>query len=238
MATALSVIRSALILIGQLDPLETASPDEAAQSLAVLQDLIDAWATERLTITTVPRATFSLAANTATFTIGTGAVLATPRPVTIDGAAYVSGTGSTAVDIPLRVLTDAEWQAIPDKAQTSTVPVAIWYDYGFTAAGFGTIQVWPVPTAVTTLVLWVPTAIVGPVALTSLMRYPPGYAKAIRYGLAAELAPVFGISAAPKVEQIAIRSFAALKRANTRPVELGIDPALTPRPVFSIWTGV
>ena len=238
MATALSVIRSALILIGQLDPLEPASADEAAQSLTVLQDLIEAWATERLTITTVPRATYSLAANTATFTIGSGAVLNTPRPVTIDGAAYVSGTGTAAVDVPLAVYTDAEWQAIPTKAQTGSVPSGIWYDHGFTAAGVGTIQVWPVPTAVTTLVLYVPTAIVGPVALTSLMLYPPGYAKAIRYGLAAELAPVFGIPAAPKVEQIAIRSFAALKRANTRPVELALDPALTPRPVFSIWTGV
>jgi hypothetical protein len=238
MATALTVIRAALILIGQLDPIETASADEAAQSLAVLQDLIAAWATERLTITTVPRATFSLAATTATFTIGTGATLSTPRPDTIDGAAYVSGTGATAVDLPLRVLTDAEWQAIPTKAQTGSVPQAIWYDHGFTAAGYGTIQVWPVPTAVTTLVLYVPTAIVGPLALATTLLYPPGYAKALRYNLAAELAPVFGIPALPKVEAIAIRSLAALKRTNSRPVELAIDPALTPRPLYNIWTGV
>jgi len=236
--TALSLIRSALILIGQLDPQETAGANEAAQSLAVLQDLIASWATERLTITTVPRATYSLAANTATFTIGTGATLSTPRPDTIAGAAYVSGTGTTAVDIPLPVLTDAEWQAIPNKALTATVPSAIWYDYGFTTAGYGTIQVWPVPTAVTTLVLYVPTAILGPLTLASTLLYPPGYAKALRYNLAAELAPVFGIPAAPKVEQLAARSLATLKRTNSRPVELSMDRALVGRPIFDIWTGV
>jgi len=238
MATALSLIRSALILAGQLDPQETASASEGAQALAVLQDLIEAWATERLTITTVPRATFSLAANTATFTIGSGAVISTPRPVRIDGAAYVSGTGVAAVDLPLHVFTDAEWQAIPAKAQTGSVPLGIWYDYGFTAAGFGTIQVWPVPTAITTLVLYLPTAIVAPLALASTLLYPPGYAKALRYMLAVECAPVFGIAVPPTVAAIAARSFATLKRTNTRPAELAIDRALAPRPMFNIWTGV
>ncbi len=238
MATALTVIRAALSLIGHLDPRETVDAGDAEQSLAVLQDLIAAWACERLTIATVPRATFSLAANTATFTIGSGATLSTPRPDTIEGAAYVSGTGTTAVDVPLRVLSDAEWQAVPTKAQTGAAPQAIWYDHGFTAAGYGTIQVWPVPTAVTTLVLYIPTASVGPLVLATTLLYPPGYAKALRYTLAAELAPLFGIAAPPTVLGIAALSLAALKRTNTRPVELTLDRALTQPPIFNIWTGV
>jgi hypothetical protein len=238
MATALSTLRTALTLIGVLDPLETPDSDTAAQALACLQDLIEAWATERLTIPTVPRTVFTLAANTATFTIGTGAVLDTPRPLTIEGAAYVSGTGPTAVDLPLAIYTDAEWQAIPQKATTASAPVGIYYDYGFSAAGYGTITLVPVPTTITTLVLDLPTAIVGPVALTTTMLYPPGYAKAFKYALALECAPLFGVEPPAVVLQEAVTSKAAIKRANTRPLALALDRALGRAPVFNIWTGV
>jgi len=60
----------------------------------------------------------------------------------------------------------------------------------------------------------------------TLYDLPPGYARALRYNLAVELAPEFGRPLDPLVAGLAAESLATIKRANVRTVPVGVDAAL------------
>jgi len=234
--TARDLITRSLRLIGVLGEAEAPTAQQAIDALGYLQDLIDAWSLERLTITTVARTTFPTVASTATYTIGTGGTINVPRPVWIEHADLTLGTGTTAITVPLTVFSDQQWQARPNKALTGSQALGIFCDFTHTAASLATITVWPVPTAIQTIGLWLPTALVGPTALDTVLTYPKGYAKALRYNLGLELGPEFAVAPNPVIVELAQRSLAACKRGNTRLVELGLDPALVAPPVYNIQT--
>ena len=70
--TAMDLITRALKMLGVIAGTETPADDQATDALADLNDLLDSWRTERLTIPGESRALYPLVANTATYTIGPG----------------------------------------------------------------------------------------------------------------------------------------------------------------------
>lgn len=231
--TALDLITQAMRTIGVLAASETPNDGEARDALVHLQSMIDAWAVHRLSILTVARSAYSLASGTAEYTIGAGATFSQARPVWLEGAALLVD----GFERPLEILTDQRYRLVPDKT-TPGEPCAVYYNPTYGASGYGTLTFYPVPDAVYTVVLYTPTAITQPTVLTTTLALAPGYHEALRYQLAVRLCPEFGRPLDPVVADLARESFAAIKRANTRPVELAIDPALRGRStVFHIETG-
>jgi hypothetical protein len=232
MPSANDFVTDALKKLGVLEASETPSSADMELGFDRLNDMIDAWALEPLTIHALLRTTKTLAASTASYTIGTGGSINIVRPVRIDNgmAKLIQDTTATyPIEVPITVLTDQEWRALPQKTATGTAPTRIYYDHK-EAAGLGTIYVYPIPTVGTTqLVLYTPLAITEFAAQSTNYTFAPGYRRAILHNLAIELAPDFTAPVSEDIRRIATEAKAWIKRANYRPVELSMDPAIVGR---------
>ncbi|MCX6550363.1 MAG: hypothetical protein NTY02_05030 [Acidobacteria bacterium] len=228
MPSATDLITRSLRLLGVLDATDTPSAEDLAIGKIALDDFVDGLGAERASLYMVTRSVYPLTSGTAAYTIGTGGAFNQVRPVWIEGASVrPSRTASPAIEIPLgRPLTLAEYQAIPVKTTTGPYPTACYYDHNW-VAGLGTITVYPVPdNSVCDLVLYTPTAATGFADLSTVYTFPPGWARMYRYCLAIELASDFDAQPSARVQQIAKESLAVVKRANFRPTDASLDPAM------------
>jgi hypothetical protein len=227
--TANDLITRSLKTIGVLAAGETANGTDVNDALTQLNNMIDTWATNRLTIYSVARTALNLSASTQTYTIGTGGTWNIARPIWITAAGVIPDSTAAAAqktEIPIRILTVEQWRDIAIKELTSTYPQEMYYDKTWTA-GLGNIEVWPIPTSSNSqVVLYTPTALVQFADLTTNYTFPPGYEEALRYQLALRLAPEFGRQLSPDVQMLAAETFANIKRTNTNEDVLSIDPAL------------
>ena len=225
MATTRSLITRALSLIGVVSSGETPSADEMSDALLCLNDMLDAWPTERLLLHRQARTVYDLVVNQQDYTIGSGGGFNGARPPTgITLAGIVTGSGETQVEYPMRVLTQAEWASVGVKGVKSSIPCAVYYNSTFP---LGTLSFWPIPSAAATKAAIYADVKLAALALDDTISLPEGYARALRYLLALELAPEFGRAVPPSVAAIAIEARANLKASNLRPdLLLSIDPAL------------
>lgn len=224
------LIERALLTLGVIAPGETVDGSTSSDCLRLLNDMVDQWGAERLTIFTVTRSVHTLAASTQTYTIGTGGTFNVERPEWIDAASIIPDNtkpASSKLELPIAMLDDGQWQQIAVKGVTSTYPTKIHYDHSNTS-GLGVISVWPVPTgAGSDLVLYIPAALSEFADLTTDYSFPKGYRRALHYKLAECLAPDFGRPFTPDQRNLTNKAFGIIKEHNARPfAQLGIDPAL------------
>lgn len=234
--TAREVIYSALKLIGVLSAGESPTGDEIRDSLDRLNDLIEQWQIDRLMIYQITRSTFDLVADQQDYTLGDGGDFDIARPAFLADVKLVSGTGETAMELPLELYTRQRWLDITMRAMTATYPQGVWFNPNYPLAE---LWFWPIPSDSTLdVALYLPSTMPGPVGLDSSMSLPPGYRKALRYQLAIELAPEFGRPVTPILMKTAADAKAAILSNNADPVELRCDPALRgDSGHFNIWTG-
>lgn len=228
MASATDFGTRALQLLGVIDPTETPSAEDGAVAFAVLNDWMDALATQRQSIYTVARTTKALTSGTASYTIGVGGGISMARPLWIQNAGFVLDTTvTTPIEVPITVFTDDQWAALTPKAQASSVVEGIYLDHGW-VAGLSRLYVWPIPNVSTTqLVVYTPTALIEFADTSTDYTFPPGYKRAILYNLANELAPWYPATTPdPRIAAIAKESLAAVKRGNWRGSRVNVDPAL------------
>ena len=240
--TARQLIADSLKVLAVLDPSEAADAADNADAFRSLNSLIDGWGTQRQTIFTVTRSTYTLTANVGTFTIGTGGTFNQQRPLWISNAAYIVPDTDPDVEVPLWVLTDQQYAEQSIKDLSSTLPAWLYYNpTSPVATGLGTIYVGPIQDQNVTLVLYWPTGVVQFADLTTEYILPPGYDRALRYNLAIELAPLFTVSPGQMqlVMKLAADSLADIKRANTRLIDLSMDPGLVGRgpALYNIYAG-
>jgi hypothetical protein len=230
--TVAQLITGAFRLLGQLRTGQGASTDALADGLTTLNDMIEAWNNERLMVHAIQRSVFSLT-GAASYTIGTGGNFNVTRPVRIDNAGCVLAGGD---ELELELLTPQRWAEQTLKSLTSTLPQKLYHETTFP---LGRIYLWPVPTEANQLALYMWQALAGFAATGDTVSFPPGYAKALRYNLAVELAPQFMLKGklTPMVAEIANESKAALKRINAVVVEMACDEALVCGGAFDYRTG-
>jgi len=228
--TALSLITGAMKLIGTLAGSETPEADAAADGLVRLNELIDMWATERLMIPSTARSVYPLSAHTASYTIGPGGTFNQAWPEVIERAGFTFTSGTMTLEIPLPVLTLAGFANIAIKALETPFPGGLYYDHAY-SNGLGTITLWPVPDGSYSLnlVLYTPANLSQFASLSTAYAFPPGYARALRYGLAVELAPEYGKPADSFLIQSAMEAKANVKRANLKLYDLPVDPGVLGR---------
>lgn len=224
MAVVLDTIKAALTEIGVLAEGETPSAASSADAFTALNNLLDAWAAERLMIYTITRTTWTIVASTASYTVGASATINIIRPTFVQGVGYTDSSVSPVSEMPLVPLTEDGYRNYRQKTQTSTLPNYFYYNPTF-ASGYATLYLLPIPTSSTlTGTLYAPQQIAQFSATSDTVSLPPGYARMLRKNLAVELAPSYGRQVDPELSKQARQSMEIVKRSNKRLSEMKIDP--------------
>lgn len=224
--SARDIIKSALRLIGVLASGETPDDADAADSLVVLNHMMDSWNAERLMIFTLTISEFSLAVGKQTYTLGTGGDFNVARPARIERMGIVSLTNpAQPLELPIEMLTDQQWSQVPVKLISSTLPLQCYDDGAYPLRNL-TFRYIPQIAVNVRIYGW--TALSTFADLSTLYTFPPGYFEAIRYNLAIRLAPEFQMDIAqmPQVTQLAADAISKIKRINAPLIDLSCDQAL------------
>lgn len=236
MSTVRDLLHASCRLLGVIAVGETLSADEQTDCLYALKTMIDGWSNESLTIFSKVREEFTLTPSKQTYTIGLDvtADFNTTRPQKIENA-LIKVFGTPDYELPIEIFNQDQWANILVKDVTSSIPRGIYND---NANPLSNLSIWPIPSDANALVLWSWKPLTNFSSPDDLVIFPPGYERAIRYNLALELAPEFGVQPREDVAGIAVMSKAEIKRMNIKPLYLKVDEAIvgTGRP-FNWLTG-
>ena len=204
---------------------QTLEASESNNALDLFNELNASWNRQSLMIFRTVRSEVSWAASQSSRTIGSaGANITLPRPDRIIEASYIDSAASPALEIPLAIIqTIQQWQSIPQKTQTSTQPLLLYYDATITGED-GTIYIWPVPTSTITLALYLWGRMTTAWILGDTITMPDGYLRMMRYNLARELCGIWNMSVPEYVERGAEDSMANIKSLNMTPRPIACDP--------------
>jgi len=232
--TAADQINGALRLIGVLAEAEAPSAAMAQDALTALNQMIDSWNTERLSVFSTIDQVFNWPSSTRIRTLGPTGDFVGQRPVQLDDATYFRDA-STNVSYGIKMINQEQYNNIAVKTVTSTYPQVLWYNATYPDIE---IYIYPVPSRVLEFHFVSVEKLTEPANLSTVLAFPPGYLRAFRYNLACELAPEYGVEPSPQVRRIAMYSKRDLKRI-TNPDDVMAMPAamIINRPRFNIYTG-
>ena len=229
--TAGDQINRALRLLGVLAEGESPSASESRDALVALNQMLDSWDTERLAVFATTTQTLTWPAGQASQTLGPTGDLVGTRPVTLDPSTYFVVNG---VSYPVQLLNDDQYNAIPSKTVTSTLPEFVYVNPTFPDA---TLTLYPVPSQDIEFHFVSVAPLSQPVSLTTELAFPPGYLRAFAYNLALEIAPEFGVQPSQDVRRIAVTSKRNLKRINNPDDVLVIPAPMLGLGRFNVYSG-
>jgi len=218
-STALEIIKAAMRQLGVIATGETPSAAEATDGLSALNDVLETWATEQMTVWADTTTAFTATAGQGVYTIGPTGAFVTTRPVRILSL-YSSING---VDYPAMEWPYEQWQSVAVKATSSTWPERYAYVNDFPN---GSLFLWPVPATALTLNISIQTPLTAVANLATVLTYPPGYYRALQWALAAELSSQYGVTLSGQQIAMINGTKAAIKRANHVPSVSRLDPML------------
>ncbi len=229
--TGRTLVTDSMLLIGAIASGETPSGAELTDGLRRLNELIDNWSLQALTALVNERHVLTLTASTGTYTLGptstSGAswIVGARPDVLTNAGLLLNSSNPLPIEIARSILTDDEYANITIKDLSTTLFTSVYYN---PTSPDGTVVLWPIPSVNTNdLVLYYDSILAQFADLTTQYRLPAGYAKALRYNLAVELAPEFGRQVDPVVLMTASASLRQVKAANLKMAELSLDPALS-----------
>jgi hypothetical protein len=97
----------------------------------------------------------------------------------------------------------------------------LYYSGGFPS---GTIEIWPAPSSGSTLDVFSLKPLAGFNSLADTINLPPGYEQALRYALAAVLAPEYGSVLPPEYAAVAGEAKAAIASMNGSLLGMTVAP--------------
>ena len=203
-------INGALRLIGMLAEGETPSAATSADALSALNQMIDSWNTERLSVFTTQDQVFTWPVNQATRTLGPTGNFVGNRPVLVDDATYFKDA-SNGTSYGIKIINEQQYNGIAVKNTTSTYPQVLYVNMGYPDI---TMTVYPVPTSPLEWHIVSVEELSQPAVLATTLSFPPGYLRAFRFNLATEIAAEFGVEPSPQVSRIAMTSKRNIKRIN------------------------
>lgn len=214
--TGQQLVNAAMNLLGALTQGESPSVSESTDALQAANDMLASWSIERMNIFTILRSEHPLVTATQSYTIGSAGVFNVTRPVKYERAAILiaNAGGSGKLSQPLDLIDEKQWSDIVERGVSGVIPRVMYADMAFPLT---TLYLWPVPTFTGTapqLELWTWQQLQSFADLTTAYTFPPGYDRALKFNLAVEVAPQFGIVPTPQVQQIAAESKAALRMLN------------------------
>ncbi len=239
--SCLQAVTTAMRLLGVLGRGEAPTGGDVTDGKRIGNLMLGSWSLQSLTVPYVERfATFSNVSNVGTYTIGTGGDFNTPRPsgqANIVGAGLLLASSSPTVEIARSVLTYEGYESIGIKGLTNTLWTSLLYR---PTSPLGTIILWPVPTQVNGIALYIQRSLSSFDDLTTAVEFPDGTDGAIIYNLAVAWAPEFSVEVPQAVLATAKTMFGAMKRNNVQFVDAVLDPMWTmgqPGAAYDINTG-
>jgi len=208
--TANDQINGALRLLGVLAEGEVPSSETSNDALSALNQMIDSWNTERLSVFSTQDQVFSWPPGAIERTLGPTGNFIGERPILIDDATYFRDPAS-GISYGIKQINQQQYNGIAVKTVTSTYPQVMWVNMDYPDV---LMTIYPVPTKILEFHIVSVTPLTAPATLTTELAFPPGYLRAFRYNLACEIAPEFGVEPPPTVMRIAMTSKRNLKRIN------------------------
>jgi len=208
--TAGDIITGALRVLGVVAEGEPPSPESAADALSAMNQMIESWNTERLSVFATQDQIFSWPATVISRTLGPTGDFVGNRPILIDDSTYFKDP-STGVSYGLKLINQQQYNGIALKTVRSTYPQVMWVNMTYPDIE---MYIYPVPTRVLEFHIVSVEELTRPAILATVLSFPPGYLRAFRYNLACELAPEFGVEPSRQVQRIAMTSKRNLKRIN------------------------
>jgi hypothetical protein len=232
--TAGDQINRALRLLGVLAEGETPSASVSQDALMALNQMIDSWNTERLSVFCTQDQVFTWPAGEYIRTLGPSGNFVGLRPVLLDDATYYRDPG-TNVSYGIKFINQQQYDGIAVKTVTSTYPQVIFVNMGYPDV---TMSIYPRPTRDLEWHFVSVQELTQPATLVTDILFPPGYLRAFTYNLAMELAPEFGVEPSPQVQRIAMTSKRNLKRINNPDDVMSMPYAIVAnRQRFNIYAG-
>ena len=138
--TAADQIYAALRLIGQLAEGEQPSADTAQDALTALNQMIDSWNTERLSVFSTQDQVFTWPAGALSRTLGPTGDFVGNRPIIVDDATYFKYNN---VSYGIKLINQQMYDGIAVKNVTSTYPQVMWVNMTYPDME---MYIYPVPT--------------------------------------------------------------------------------------------
>jgi len=233
MATAGNQIDRALRLLGVLAEGETASAATSQDALTALNQMVDSWSIERLSVYATQDQVFTWPAGQITRTLGPSGDFVGTRPVLLDDSTYLVGTDGLSYSVSF--INEQQYNNIAQKTTSSTYPQVM-----FTNMTYPNIEmsIYPEPSQALVWHFISVQELSQPATLATDLQFPPGYMRAFAYNLACEIAPEFGVEPSPQVQRIAMTSKRNLKRINNPDDMMSMPYAMVARRGrFNIYTG-
>ena len=232
--TAGDQITRSLRLLGVLAEGETPTADMSQDALVTMNQMLDSWNTERLSVFSTQDQTFLWPVGEIMRTLGPTGDFVGNRPVLLDDATYYRDP-QTNVSYGVKFINQQQYDGIAVKTVTSTYPQVLFINMTFPDV---TMYIYPKPTRTLEWHFISVEELSQPATLTTQLHFPPGYMRAFAYNLAMELAPEYGIEPAPQVQRIAMTSKRNLKRINNPDDVMALPYAIVAtRQRFNVYAG-
>jgi hypothetical protein len=203
-------INGAMRLIGMLAEGETPSAAASQDALSAMNQMIDSWNTERLSVFSTQDQIFTWPASTQSRTLGPTGNFVGNRPVLLEDSTYFRDA-ATNVSYGIKIINQQQYNGIAVKTVTSTYPQVMWVNMTYPDIE---MYVYPVPLRPLEWHFVSIEELTQPAVLATTLSFPPGYLRAFKYNLACEIAAEFGVEPSPQVQRIAMTSKRNLKRIN------------------------
>jgi len=232
--TAADQINRALRLLGVLAEGETTSSEAANDALMALNQMIDSWSTERLSVFSTQDQVFTWPTNEINQSLGPTGDFVGNRPILIDDATYFRDP-QTNVSFGVKLINQQQYDGIAVKTVTSTYPQVMFVNNTYPNMD---LFIYPKPTRALEWHFISVEELSQPASLSTTLSFPPGYLRAFTYNLACELAPEFGVEPSPQVQRIAMTSKRNLKRINNPDDIMSMPyPLVATRQRFNVYSG-
>jgi hypothetical protein len=232
--TTAEQINRSLRLLGVLAEGETPGASVSQDAMMALNQMIDSWNTERLSVFCTQDQVFTWPAGEINRTLGPTGDFVGLRPVLMDDATYYRDPG-TNVSFGIKFINQQQYDGIAVKTVTSTYPQVMFVNMTFPNVD---MTVYPRPTRDLEWHFVSVQELNRPADLSTTLYYPPGYLRAFTFNLAMEFAPEFGVEPSPQVQRIAMTSKRNLKRINNPDDIMSMPYAIVAnRQRFNIYAG-
>jgi hypothetical protein len=234
MDTAGDIINGSLRLLGVLAEGEVPSAETSQDALRAMNQMIDSWNTERLSVYATQDQIFMWPAGQLSRTLGPSGDFSGNRPVLLDDSTYFKDPG-TGVSYGIKFINQQQYNGIAVKTVTSTYPQVIFVNMTFPDIE---MYIYPRPTRELEWHFISVQELTQPATLATVLHFPPGYLRAFRYNLACEMAPEFGTEPSSQVRRLAMSSKRNIKRINNPDDIMSIPYSLiASRQRFNIYAG-
>ena len=186
----------------------------AQDGLVYLNDVLTGLSNESLVIYADTLDSLPMTGATS-YTFGTGGVLDSARPVTVKNV-YFRNTDN--IDYPVDMITSDQYDSIYLKTVSTGIPTCVYITADYPLAN---VFVWPL-SSTGTLYFMSNKPLTAFASLSSTVSLPPGYERLLRYCLAVEIMPEYGVFNQQVVGMMADAK-AKIKRTNSRSSVLQVN---------------